>query len=124
MTTTRTVTALLVFVLSGSLGSGCSSANNAAGPTPTCTHAVASSGQTVGSDGGVYSTTIVTTSATCSWNATSDVSWIDLTVTSGRGSGAVAYAVRPNAGAGRSGVITLHWTGGHADLMVTQAGPA
>ena len=121
MTKTRTATVLLAFVLAGWLASGCGKAAfNATGPTPTCTHALASTAQAVHSDGGVFSTAIVTTSASCSWSATSEVSWIVLTAASGSGNSAVAYVVEPNAGSIRRGTITVSWTGGRMQLTVIQ----
>ena len=121
MTTTREMTALLSLVLPEWLTSGCGQgAYNATGLAAPCTHALTASSQAVPSDGGVFSTTIVTTSPRYSWNATSDASWIALAARSGTGTGPLVYIIAANAGSMRRGTITVYWTGGSMQMTVIQ----
>jgi uncharacterized protein (TIGR03437 family) len=64
----------------------------------------------------------VTTDGSCSWSATSYVSWVHISLGSGSGAGPVAYHVDANAaGSARSGVIQ---TGPAAFTVTQQAAPA
>ncbi len=80
----------------------------------TCAYAVPSS-SSVGWFGGSFSAS-VTAPATCPWQATGNVAWITVTSGSGTGNGTVTYTVAPNAGAKRTGTLTI---GGQA-LTITQ----
>lgn len=52
--------------------------------------------------------TVGVTAASCSWTATSNASWIQITSGgSGTGNGVVNYTVQPNSGAARSGTMTI-----------------
>lgn len=62
----------------------------------------------------------VSTTANCTFAATSDVSWIAVTSPGGAGSGTVNYTVSANPGAARTGTITV----GGQKFTVTQAGVA
>jgi hypothetical protein len=59
----------------------------------------------------------------CSWAAATDAPWIRLTgPTSGLSGVTVTYAVEPNtSGVPRMGAITVTWSGGNADFVITQA---
>ncbi len=72
----------------------------------------AASGQTV---------TVTTAAATCSWTAVSNNSWITVTGgASGTGNGTVTYNISDNAGAARTGTITI---GGQLFTVTQAAGP-
>jgi hypothetical protein len=74
---------------------------------PSCDFALspASSG-TIVSGGGSDSFT-VTTGTGCTWTAATSSSWIHITSGSGTSSGTVSYTVDANAGASRTGTITV-----------------
>jgi hypothetical protein len=97
-------------------------------PTPPATSACA---YTVTPSGAVnvsfaadqFGFTVTRTSGSCSWQASSDVSWISLSGTSGSGDASLTVSRQPNAlFVQRSGVITVSWTGGSAQLTVRQSG--
>lgn len=82
-----------------------------------CRYEVAPSSHSIGFSGGSGSVTI-STSTDCAWAAASDVTWISFTSpAAGSGAGTVAFAVRSNDGAQRSGSITI----GTARSSVVQA---
>ncbi len=61
----------------------------------------------------------VTAASSCEWFASSDSTWISLTVrTSGTGNGTVTFSVASNTGADRSGELTI----GNQTVSVNQAG--
>ena len=71
---------------------------------------------------GQFAFTITRTSGSCAWQASTNVSWISLGGSSGAGDAALTFAYQPNAlFVPRSGVITVEWTGGSAQLTVRQA---
>ena len=64
----------------------------------------------------------VTAAASCEWSASSDSSWISLTGrTSGTGNGTVTFSVASNAGAARSGGLTIG-NQSNQTVSVNQAG--
>lgn len=77
-------------------------------PTPVCTIAISPGTVTFGSDGGTGNVT-VTTSAGCTWSATSSGGWITVTAgASGSGPGTVTYSVAANSATeSRSGSLTI-----------------
>jgi len=80
-----------------------------------CAFTLAPDTQTVGVSGG----TGITTSAGCTWTATSSAPWLTVTGSaSGTASGTVAFAVEANAGGGRSATITV----GNQQATVQQVG--
>jgi hypothetical protein len=92
-----------------------------------CIYTLSPTVQAVAAAGGAGFTLTATrnTPNGCSWGATSSVPWITITgPSSGASPGAIVYSVDANAGASRSGVITVFWSGGSAQLTVNQAGPA
>ena len=82
-----------------------------------CRFEIAPSSHSIGFGGGSGSVTI-STSTDCAWTAAIDVNWISFTSpAAGSGNGTVAFAVTSNAGAQRSGSITV----GTARSSVMQA---
>ncbi len=76
-------------------------------PSPPCSYAISPTNLSVGSGGGTGSTA-VSTGATCSWTATSDVSWVSVVSgASGTGDGQVVLSAAANAGGTRSGNLTI-----------------
>jgi hypothetical protein len=84
-----------------------------------CTFGASPSYANLGAGASSGSTFGVTTSGGCDWTASTGDGWIHLTSFSGTGPGSVTYSVDANAGAMRSGTITL--TGGAA-FTVNQDG--
>jgi hypothetical protein len=73
----------------------------------SCSYAISASNQSIGSAGGTGSVG-VTAGGACSWTATSNDGWITVTSgASGTGNGTVAYSVASNAGAARTGTLTI-----------------
>lgn len=70
-----------------------------------------------------FALTVTRTSGSCPWQASSDVSWISLSGTSGSGDASLMVSRQPNAFfTQRIGVITVSWAGGSAQLTVRQSG--
>ena len=80
----------------------------AAPPTPpTCTYTLSASEQAVAAAGGPV-TVGVTVAAGCAWTATTTADWITITSgAAGNGNGTVALTVAANAGAERTGAVTI-----------------
>jgi hypothetical protein len=86
-------------------------------PPPACTFSLSPTSQSIGVLGGT-ATVAVTTTATCSWSATTADTWIAITSgASGTGNGKVALTIAANLGAARTGTVTI---GGQA-FTVNQA---
>jgi hypothetical protein len=79
-----------------------------------CRVTVGTSAFTLGADGG-DETLPVTAPGGCSWTVTSSADWISVPVASGSGSARLAFTVQANAGAPRSGRLTV------ADQTITIA---
>jgi len=79
-----------------------------------CRVNVGTSALTLGADGG-DATVPVTAPRGCSWTVTSAANWISVPVDSGSGSARLAFTVQANAGAPRSGRLTV------ADQTITIA---
>jgi Carboxypeptidase regulatory-like domain/Putative binding domain, N-terminal len=73
-------------------------------------------------NGGNLSATITRTAGTCSWQASSDVSWITFpSGASGSGNATLTYSVGMNGSLNaRFGNVTVSWTGGSAQIRVGQ----
>lgn len=72
-----------------------------------CAYVVSPSAAASGAGGGT-STVTVTTASTCSWTAVSNDAFISVTSgSSSAGNGTVTFAVAPNAGAARTGTLTI-----------------
>ena len=97
-------------------------------PSPSaCAYTVAPSTNSMNFRGGSFSAAISRTAGSCSWQASSDVSWITFPGgTSGNGSATLNYSVVINASVfgtpSRNGSITISWAGGNAQLRVFQGG--
>jgi hypothetical protein len=76
---------------------------------PTCTYTVNASKTQFTAFGGTATASITASNASCSWTATSNVAWIDITSgASGTGSGTVQFSVETHTGASpRSGTLTV-----------------
>lgn len=115
---------ILLFALALATVGGCTKNNNPVQST-TCTYALSSTSQSAAAEGGASSINVTRASGSCGWAATSDASWIAVSNSSGADTAALAYSVGANASAdARTGHITVSWTGGSAQLTVTQAGVA
>ena len=74
--------------------------------------------------GGQGTITITQTTGTCGWQARSDASWLTLGSTGGSGGGTLVFTASPNGSFnGRTGVVTIDWTGGQARITVIQGTP-
>ena len=72
-----------------------------------CSYSIMPTSQNVVAAGGSGSTT-VTAGAGCAWTAVANDSWITVTSgASGTGGGSVNFSVDPNAGAARTGTLTI-----------------
>lgn len=94
-------------------------------PPPTsCSYDLSPTTQAVSASGSSFTATLTRTSGDCGWSASTNAPWITLTgPTSGSGNATPGYDVGANSSSsGRSGTITVSWTGGLAQLSVTQAG--
>jgi immune inhibitor A len=75
--------------------------------TGSCNYSILPLLQAVASGGGTF-TVSVTAGGSCSWNVASNAVWISITGGgSGTGNGTVTYSVQTNAGASRSGTLTI-----------------
>lgn len=71
-----------------------------------CSVTLGSSGSFFPTSAGTYNLAVFSGS-TCSWTASSDVSWITLNASSGLGNGQVNYTMAANTGPARTGHITV-----------------
>jgi Viral BACON domain len=96
----------------GSTGPICVSvANTSSGSSssPTCSFSLSPSSQSFDSAGGTGTAAIQASSTSCSWTATSNDTWINITsAISGTGNGTVVFQVQPNmTGLARTGTLTI-----------------
>jgi hypothetical protein len=89
-----------------------------------CVYTLSPSSQNVSNAGGALG--FVATRNTpngCSWAASTTTPWITLNgPTTGLSGATIGYTVQANTtGSGRSGAITVVWSGGNLDFVVTQA---
>ena len=91
-------------------------------PTPACAYAVSATGRiSVSATSGQIGLTIERTSGDCSWQTTTDVGWITPRSATGSGTTTATFTYASNpAFIGRLGTITVTWTGGSAQLQVSQ----
>lgn len=97
--------------------------NLLAGATQTtgCTQTLTPSAVSAPASGGSFSVGVASSTASCAWKATSDVSWIRLASSSGTGNGTLNFNVDANSGsASRTGTLVV----GAASVTVTQSGNA
>ena len=77
------------------------------GGSSTCTYNITPASDSIAASGGTGAV-LVTTDSSCTWTATSDVSWIHISSGgSGTGSGTVSYSADANTGASRTGTLTI-----------------
>ena len=103
---------------------GCKS-NSGGTTTPTaCSYSLAAATQAAPAGGGSFAVTVTKASGSCTWTASSDASWITFNgASTGSDTGTLTYVAAPNPGtASRTGTVTVQWTGGSAQVTVTQAG--
>jgi hypothetical protein len=87
-------------------------------PNGSCSYSLSPTSQSVSAIGG---TSVTTLTASCSWSATSDASWLTLGSSSGSSGAALSYTAAINAASDpRTGHITVSGAGGSAVLTVTQ----
>jgi len=100
---------------------------NASSPPPppaSCSYTVSPAES--GSDyrGANLTAAISRTSGTCSWQASANVSWITFSNASGNGNATLSFSIAPNPTFdSRFGNITVSWTGGSAQVRITQGHP-
>src|SRR6266542_822149 len=115
---------ILLLALALATVGGCTKNNNPVQSTP-CGYTLITTSQSAAAEGGASSVNVTRSSGTCGWTAQSDASWITVSNASGADTAALGYSVSANASAdARTGHITVSWTGGSAQLTVTQAGVA
>ena len=85
-----------------------------------CTYTLSPSSYGISSSGGTGNIAIIPSSSSCAWAATSNDSWITITLgSSGTGSGTVSYSIAANTtGSNRTGTITI---GGQTFTITQQA---
>ena len=84
--------------------------------TSACALTIPQTTMNVGFAGGANSI-LVSTAATCAWNATTTSSFLTLTTSGMTGPGSVAFTVAENTGAARQGAITI----GSVTVTINQA---
>ena len=88
-------------------------------PPSGCSYTIQPGGQTVAAGGGPGMIDVTASASTCSWTAASNAAWIAVTNgASGTGNGRVTFNVGANAGASRTGTLSV---AGHT-FTLTQAG--
>ncbi len=106
----------------GPTGAGVSTVSNpfTFSTTTSCTYSLSGTSASAPAAGGGTQVS-VTTSSTCSWTASSNVSWLTLSATRGTGSGTIVITVAANTSTStRTGVVTV----AGRTFTVTQAGTA
>lgn len=97
---------LLATVLAAA-GCGSSSVMYLAGPTTSCEASLPTTQLSVNSLGGRFDTS-VTAASECSWTASSDASWIQVTPQTGQGNVSLTVTVSPNSDTrGRTGMLLI-----------------
>ncbi len=81
-----------------------------------CKFDVQASAQEIGSTGG-QTPVVVQTQDACTWNASSNATWVSLTPVSGHGTASITATALPNDGAERSAMVTV----GQGQLLLRQA---
>ncbi len=89
-----------------------------------CTYSFTNSTQTIPAEGGPSSAALNVTGSGCTWNVSSDASWLTITSqTSGVASAAIAFTATANPDATpRAGSITATYPGGSTKVTITQTG--
>jgi len=90
-------------------------------PPAACSYTVSPSESGSDYKGATLTATITRTAGTCAWQASSDVSWMTVASASGSGNATLSYTIAPNPTFNsRFGNITVSWTGGSAQIRITQ----
>jgi hypothetical protein len=73
-----------------------------------CGYTITPSSQSISAAGGAGTPVAVASAAGCAWTAASNVGWITVTSgATGSGNGSVGFTIAPNAGAERTGTLTV-----------------
>jgi predicted Zn-dependent protease len=72
-----------------------------------CTYSISPSNGNFTASGGTNSISVKTSSSSCAWTATKNISWVSLSPIRGTGSKTVKITARANTGAARSGTVTI-----------------
>ena len=87
-----------------------------------CGFTLSVTSQNVPAAGGTF-TLSATSPVSCGWTASTSASWISLGATSGNSPATISWTASANTTiATRTGTIRVSWSGGSADLTVTQSG--
>ena len=88
-----------------------------------CAYSVAPTGSlNVSFVRGQFGVAITRTGGACGWRATSNAAWLSLSSGAGAGTASLTVTYESNAAfVGRTGTITIDWTGGSAQIAVGQA---
>jgi hypothetical protein len=107
---------------------GCSKDSDNTTPAPTsttCNYTLNFTSQSIGASGGAGAIVVTRTTGSCGWTASSDASFLTVVNLSGPDSANLNFTLSANTSTdSRTGHITVSWTGGSAQLTVTQAGAA
>jgi Viral BACON domain/Putative binding domain, N-terminal len=88
-------------------------------PAPGCSYTIQPGGQTMAAAGGPGIIDVTATAGTCSWSAVSNAGWVSITSgAAAAGNGRVTFDVAANAGASRTGTISV----AGQTFTLTQAG--
>jgi Putative binding domain, N-terminal/Viral BACON domain len=88
-------------------------------PAPGCSYTIQPGGQTMAAAGGPGIIDVTATAGTCSWTAVSNAGWVSITGgAAAAGNGRVTFDVAANAGASRTGTISV----AGQSFTLTQAG--
>ncbi len=81
---------------------------NQAAAAVSCTFSLSAPSTNVGAAASSGSVNVIASASNCAWTAASNVGWVSITGgSSGTGNGTVNYSVQTNAGAARSGTLTV-----------------
>ncbi len=101
-----TASGTFTFTITATSINGCQGARTYTMPVDDCFYTIGPSSTSLGSGSETGAITVATT-ASCSWTARSNNTWIKIDETSGKGIGTVHFRVTPNSRAERTGTISL-----------------
>jgi len=90
-----------------------------AAQAPSCTYSINPTSANIGAAGGAGPSVTVTTTAGCTWTATSNVQWISEMAGNRNGSGTLGFNVAANNASARSGTLTI---AGHTFTVMQASG--
>jgi hypothetical protein len=110
-------------LLAACAAAGCDK-NEAPTAPAACGYTLSSAAQSAPAGGGTFAVSVTKTSGSCTWSASSNATWLTFSGTpSGSDTGTLTYIAQANSDtASRTGTITVQWSGGSAQVTVTQAG--